>query len=124
MKDNDISHQLPVPEGWRLTLQEVVKAFCQGDYGLVQGVAGVLPIPADVAVHNAEFVVEYGQELLPLPEETWATSCCVRFGEHWDAIVDLWTRGEGRSDMVLAVRATPVDGSEMPVLQVGIIYVP
>lgn len=124
MMNDDLSHQLPVPEKWRSPLQEVVQAFVEGDFGLARGIASVLPIPTDMAARNAAYVADYGQELVPLTEETWATSCCACYGEHWDALVDLRTRGEGRSDMALAVKAMPVDGSEMPVFQIGIIYVP
>ncbi|WP_456107195.1 DUF7668 domain-containing protein [Phycicoccus flavus] len=39
--------------------------------------------------------------LAPLPEETWETSVCLWWGDHWECLVDLWTRGEGRSGLVL-----------------------
>ncbi len=42
-------------------------------------------------------------------------------GDHWDALIDLWTEEEGRSDLVLQVHIS--EGSE-PLVTVYMVYVP
>ena len=44
------------------------------------------------------------------------------YGTYWDAFVDLWTKEEGRSDLVLSARVTEVsDGIS---IKLHMVYVP
>ncbi len=60
--------------------------------------------------------------MVKLPEETWETSCAQWMGEYWQIIVDLFTKNEGRSDLVLNGRVTEDNGNMS--LEIGLIYVP
>ena len=74
-------------------------AFVQRDYRLSAGVPGVAPVTDDTAAHIEKYIENYGEALVELPEETWDSSVCIWQGKCWDALVDLWTRAEGRSDL-------------------------
>ena len=63
-----------------------------------------------MAEHIEAYVKHYGETLIELPEETWKSSVCIWTGHHWDAIVDLWTSREGRSDLVPQVFVTEIEG--------------
>ena|SRR6187399_239658 len=114
--------QQPIPQAWREPLREVVRAFAEGDYGLSRGVAGVDPVPASKAKQFGEYVVDYGETLVELPEETWATSVMQWIGPHWEFWVDLWTAEEGRSDMVLAGHV--VETADTYRFTLHLVYVP
>ncbi len=43
-------------------------------------------------------------------------------GDFWQVLVDLWTEGEGRSDMVLHMRI--FDHESAYRFEVGLVYVP
>jgi hypothetical protein len=79
-------------------------AFVQRDYRLSAGVPGVEPVTNETAAHIEKYIEDYGETLVELPEETWDSSVCIWQGKGWDALVDLWTRAEGRSDLVLSAR--------------------
>jgi hypothetical protein len=118
----DESRELPIPSAWRPVFREIVKAFVKRDYRLSVGVPGVAPVTADTAAHIEKYIDDYGETLVALPEETWDSSVCIWLGKHWDALVDLWTRTEGRSDLVLSARIVESDaGFEF---QVYMVYVP
>lgn len=121
MSDEKHCEQQPIPVAWRQSFREIVAAFIAGDYRLTSGVANVAPIPADKAVHIQRYIKDYGAKLVQLPEETWHSSVCILAGNHWDALVDLWTHEEGRSDMVLHARV--VADPEFAV-KVHLVYVP
>ena len=59
---------------------------------------------------------------MELPEETWDSSVCIWMGVRWDALIDLWTSSEGRSDLVLSLRVSE-DGSGFK-FDVYMVYVP
>jgi hypothetical protein len=99
-----------------------VSAFVRHDYCLSAGVAGVLPVSAETAEHIASYIRDYGETLVELPEDTWKSSSCIWMGESWDVLVDLWTQGEGRSDLVLSVQVKEA-GSDFAV-EVYMVYVP
>lgn len=101
----------PVPTVWRNTLARMVDALCAHDYKFEQAIEGV-PTPADGRDEQMQgFIAQYGQKLIPLPAETWETSC-YRYERHnrWSLIVDLYTVGEGRSDMILDVSVIEAEG--------------
>jgi len=100
----DETEQQPVPTAWRTVLTQVVSALKNGDYGLTAGVPGVERPSMETAKHIRESIADYGTTLIELPEEAWESSVCMWYGTHWDALVDLWTEEEGRSDLVLSAR--------------------
>lgn len=102
----DGTHGRPIPTAWRPVFRDIVKAFADHDYCLKEDVLGVEPVSADTVAHIRDYIQNYGEMLVELPEETWDSSVCIWSGNHWDALVDLWTQAEGRSDLVLSVRVT------------------
>ncbi|WP_425598377.1 DUF7668 domain-containing protein [Thermomonas carbonis] len=99
-----------------------MNAFAVGDYGLSAGVKGVPPLSADRASQIRDYVEGYGATLVALPEETWNSSVCIWYGDHWAALVDLWTEQEGRSDLVLHTRVRELDSGFS--VEVDLVYVP
>lgn len=118
----DAESQLPIPTVWRPVICRVVDAFVHHDYQLNVDIPGVAPVSANTAEHIKSYIQEYGAELVALPEETWASSVCIWQGDRWDALIDLWSRAEGRSDLVLSLQVSEAqDGFEFVVYMV---YVP
>jgi hypothetical protein len=100
----DETAQQPISTAWRPVLTQVVSALKNGDYGLTADVPGVERPSIETAEHVRASIAAYGTTLVELPEETWESSVCMWYGTHWDALVDLWTEEEGRSDLVLSAR--------------------
>jgi hypothetical protein len=120
LKDPDAAH--PIPESWRPILRRIVEAFAQGDFELSKGLPSVAPVPPPTAGQIREYVADYGETLIDLPNETWNTSVCQWMETHWDLLVDLWTAESGRSDLVLAVRV--FEGDEDYRFEIDLVYVP
>lgn len=118
----DGKHQRPIPTEWRAVLRDVVRAFAVHDYQINCGIPAVSPVSVETAQHIQNYIRDYGATLAELPEETWRTSVCIWSGGHWDVLIDLWTREEGQSDLVLAVQVTE-DGSAFA-FKIQMIYVP
>ncbi|WP_127806151.1 hypothetical protein [Hydrogenophaga sp. NH-16] len=78
-----------------------MSAFVSHDYELGKGVVDVDTIPSDTAEGIRGYIEEYGTELIDLPEYTWQSSVYIWMGNRWDALIDLWTVTEGRSDLTL-----------------------
>lgn len=97
----DETGERPIPTAWRPVFREIVKAFAKRDYGLKDGVAGVAAVSADTADQIKSYISEYGATLVEIPEDTWNSSVCIWMGKRWNALVDLWTVADGRSDLVL-----------------------
>lgn len=114
--------QQPVPSVWRKTISEIVEAFKDGDFTLSRGISRVRPISKDDAAGIEENIQDYGAELVSLPEETWNTSVCQWYGQHWDVMVDLYTVDEGASDLVLQLRIYEEAGDY--IFEVHLVYVP
>jgi hypothetical protein len=112
----------PIPTAWRETLSGIVEAFVSGDYDLEKGVPNVAPVPAETASHIRKYLQDYGATLIVLPDATWASSVCIWYGDHWDALVDLWTQEEGQSDLVLHVKVSEANPSFL--IQIHLVYVP
>ena len=106
---DDSAEQRSVPLEWRSTLRQIADAFAQGNYGLEPGVANVEPISASTAAQIEGYVEHYPATLTSLPEATWDSSVCIWDGNHWEVLIDLWTREEGPSDLVLHAHVRPVD---------------
>ncbi|HJQ24166.1 MAG TPA: hypothetical protein VKA60_09650 [Blastocatellia bacterium] len=118
----DEENERPIPSAWRPIFREVVKAFAHHDYHVSAGVPGVAPISDETASQVAEYIQDYGATLIELPEETWDSSVCMWMGNTWDALIDLWTLEEGRSDLVL--RAHVLESSGGLVFHIDMVYVP
>jgi hypothetical protein len=118
----DPENEGPIPSAWRPILKNIVDAFVREDYLLADGVPGVAPVSEQTAAQIREYIQEYGAKLVELPQESWDTSVCIWMGDHWDAMIDLWTEDEGPSDLVLEVDVSEV-GSEY-VVTVYMVYVP
>ncbi len=103
-------------------MKKIVDAFARHDYRLSDGVAGVAPVSEKTATHIRTYIHEYGAKLVSLPKESWGTSVCIWMGDHWDALIDLWTEEEGSSDLVLQVHVSEVGGE--PLIAVYMVYVP
>jgi hypothetical protein len=131
MKNASLSNQVlavkdevehPIPTAWRESLREIVEAFVAGDYGLERGVANVDPVSAETAAHIRSYLLDYGETLIALPEATWNSSVCIWYGDHWNALIDLWTQEEGRSDLVLHVRVA--EAKPGFTIEIHLVYVP
>jgi hypothetical protein len=120
VKDGEAAH--PVATAWREPFRDVVKAFKQGDYALATNVPMVIPVPSATANQIKAYVLDYGETLADLPEETWGTSVAQWMGTHWDVLVDLWTVESGRSDMVMSARVFEVGTSFR--IEIELVYVP
>ena len=118
----DVSAAHPVATAWRPVLCEIVRAFAHGDYGLIEAVAGVDALSHEAAEQIRAYVADYGATLVELPSDTWDTSCAQWMGEHWEVLVDLWTKEEGRSDLVLALKVVEV--GDKPRFGIQLVYVP
>lgn len=118
----DETEQRAIPTAWRPVLKEIVSALKSGDYGLKVRIPGVESPPLETAEHIRNYIAAYGATLIDLPEECWNSSVCLWQRTHWDALVDLWTEEEGRSDLVLSTRI-----SEVPqgyAFEIHMVYVP
>src|SRR5690242_11413216 len=90
----DEEAQRPIPSAWRSVIREIVNAFVRHDYRLSSGVPGVTPVSAKTASQIKNYIQDYGETLIALPDETWKSSVCIWMGTRWDALVDLWTLSE------------------------------
>lgn len=112
----------PIPDVWRGMFIAIIDAFAEKNYQLYPDLENVLPVSASTAKHICSYIEDYGEELVPLPEQTWETSVCIWDGLRWNVMVDLWTKREGRSDLVLG--ANVIEKSGEYIVEVGIVYVP
>jgi hypothetical protein len=112
----------PVPSVWRPIITRIVDAFVLHDYALSEGVSGVSAVSEKTAVQIREYIRDYAETLIALPEESWDTSVCIWMGDHWDAMIDLWTETEGRSDLVLRVQIA--ESNSGYIVTVYMVYVP
>lgn len=118
----DEEDQQPIPTAWRPVFREIVRAFALGDYRLTGGIPGVAPVSAKTAKQIQEYVEDYGERLVDLSEKTWASSVCLWSGKEWDVLIDLWTKREGRSDLVLSARVAETKAGL--VIKIDMVYVP
>lgn len=111
----------PIPSAWRPTFRAIVAAFAAGDLALAGGVEGVEAPTPDAVSQIRDYLADYGEALVELPEESWASSVSSWQGGHWDCLVDLWTE-EGESDLVLGARVWAA--GEGYRFRVEMVYVP
>ncbi len=114
--------ELPIPQVWRPIFKNIVNAFVNKDYNLSSGVNHVNPISDQIAEQIQEYIEEYGEELVDLPEETWDTSVYICYGDYWNVLIDLFTKNEGLSDLVLNAEVREKDNNY--VVDIYLIYVP
>jgi len=115
-------NELPIPSAWRPTFIEIVNAIVRKDYLLKNEIIGVSEVSTDTATQIKEYIDDYGEELVQLPPETWETSVYLWYGNHWEVLIDLWTIGEGRSDLVLRADVHEKDNGYM--VDIKLVYVP
>ncbi len=120
--EKDEENERPIPTIWRPTFIRIVDAFVQKDYSLSCEIKGVASVSSDTANHIREYIEAYGEELIQLPSETWETSIYIWMGSHWDVLIDLWTAGGGRSDLVLGARVLENAGGYT--VDIHMVYVP
>ncbi|MBW8890380.1 MAG: hypothetical protein JF616_21715 [Fibrobacteres bacterium] len=102
-KDKVKAH--PIAMSWRPLLVKIVNAFVKGDYELKEAIPSVDPVTTETADHIRKYIASYGATLTDIPEATWETSCAQWMGDRWEVLIDLWTKEEGRSDLVLHLNA-------------------
>ncbi len=114
--------ELPIPHSWRPTFKAIVRAFVQNDYELKEGVKNVSPVSNNTAEQIKEYIEDYGEELIELPDESWDTSVYIYYGSYWNVLIDLFTLGEGLSDLVLNAEVRE-NGNEY-LFDIRLVYVP
>ena len=112
----------PIPHVWRPIFKDIVNAFVNKDYNLSSGIKNVNPVSKSTADQIREYIEDYGEELVQLPEETWETSIYICYGDYWNIIIDLFTKGEGLSD--LALNAEIREKNNNYVVDINLVYVP
>ena len=114
--------ELPIPSEWRPVFRSIVSAFVKGDYALNAEIEKVLPPTIDTVSQIKDYIEDYGEELIELPEESWNTSIYMYHGNYWLVFIDLWTKREGRSDLVLRTEVRE-NGSAYE-FEIKLVYVP
>ncbi len=122
LAEKDEDNERPIPSAWRPVFRDVVNAFVRQDYILSSDIPGVAAVSDSTAKQIRDYIQEYGETLAELPDETWDTSICIWMGDRWDALVDLWTISEGRSDLTLSTKVTESDNGF--VFHIYMVYVP
>ena len=67
-------NELPIPNIWRPKFKKIVNAFVNKDYKLSSEIENVNPISVETAEQIKEYIEDYGEELIELPNETWNSS--------------------------------------------------
>jgi len=114
--------ELPIPHLWRPTFKAIVNAFVQKDYELSSGINNVNPVLENTAEQIKEYIEDYGEVLIELPDETWNTSIYICYGNYWNVLIDLYTEGEGLSDLVLNAEVRKNNSEYL--FDIRMVYVP
>lgn len=101
--DKNAEQELPIPSAWRKTLIEIVDAIINENLNQ-HNISYVKPVSREDVTYIQSNIIDYGEELIPLPESTWDTSIYVWMNGFWEILLDLFTAEEGRSDLVLLLR--------------------
>jgi hypothetical protein len=119
---HDEENERPIPTLWRTTFTEIVRSFVAKDYKVAADINGLISISDEISKQIHDYIRDYDEVLMELPEESWQTSVCIWMGSRWDVLIDLWTIGEGCSDLVLKANVSQVgDNYEF---EVEMVYVP
>lgn len=113
---------LPVPHVWRPIFSAIVKSFVKKDYKLAYRINHVKPVSLNTANQIREYIEDYGEELIELPEEAWDTSVYIYCGDYWSVLIDLYTKTEGQSDLVLELEVR--EANKEYVVDIKLVYVP
>jgi len=114
--------ELPISHLWRPTFKAIVNAFVQKDYELSSGINNVNPVLENTAEQIKEYIEDYGEVLIELPDETWNTSIYICYGNYWNVLIDLYTEGEGLSDLVLNAEVRKNNSEYL--FDIRMVYVP
>lgn len=95
--------ELPIPDEWRSIITEIVEDIRRRT--LVPKKISGCEVCVDEKTINYiyEVIDDYGEELISLHDSTWKTSVYVWMRGYWHLLIDLFTVGEGRSDLVLFI---------------------
>ena len=119
----DAEFQSPIPSIWRDCIIQMVEAFQDKDFERLNTLSSVQCIDLAYAVEIAKNIDDYGAHLMSLAEESWHTSVCLYMeNESWQAIIDLFTVEEGRSDLILDLFI--IKKEDQFIFQINNIYVP
>ncbi len=118
----ECEHEQPIPSSWRPTFVRIVTALANADYKSLNQIEGVLEVSNETASQIEAYIADYGCTLIELPPETWETSVCIFMGSYWSVLIDLWTKEEGASDLVLSARVFEVDDGYS--IRIDLVYVP
>ena len=102
LKDGNAEH--PVADVWRPVIREIVKALVDGDYSRIGGIPSVAPPEKKTVDQIREYIEDFGETLVELPDDTWSSSVSQWMGTYWAVLVDLWTLESGGSDLALSLR--------------------
>lgn len=100
----DEENELPIPHIWRNVFCQIVKSLSNKDYLFNSTISNVPSLSLSDSKNIEDYIESYGEELTELPPEIWGSSIYLWMGNHWDVIIDLWTLGEGQSDLVLSAK--------------------
>lgn len=114
--------ELPIPHIWRPTFKAIVSAFVKKDYKLSYEIKNVNTISDKTAEQIKEYIEDYGEELIELPNETWNSSVYICYGNYWNILIDLYTKDEGLSDLVL--NAEVREENKEYIFDIKLVYVP
>jgi hypothetical protein len=110
--------ELPIPDAWRPVIKNIAHGISEDNFEI----SGVEPISEETRKQIRDYIKSYGATLVELSDDTWKTSVCIWMGNQWDVLIDLWTKEEGCSDLVLSLNITEnEDGYKFNVYMV---YVP
>ncbi|WP_027066788.1 hypothetical protein [Maribacter sp. Hel_I_7] len=114
--------ELPIPHIWRPIFKAIVNAFVKQDYNLNGGIKNVSSVSNETAEQIKEYIEDYGEELIELPEGTWDTSVYICNGDYWNVLIDLYTKNEGLSDLIL--NAEVRESEDGYVVDINLVNVP
>ena len=115
-------NELPIPSIWRLKFKEIISAFVKEDYNLSSEIKNVTPVSVETAKQIKEYIEDYGEQLIELPNETWNSSTYIYYGNYWNVLIDLYTKEEGFSDLVL--NAEIRENNNEYIIDIKLVYVP
>ena len=69
-----VESELPIPDSWRNVFSQIVSCFVENDYSISKQIDGLRPVTEDTAVQIKEYLADYGEKLIELPEQAWETS--------------------------------------------------
>jgi hypothetical protein len=96
--------ELPVPNEWRGVIVKIVSSLISGveDFDFYK--CHVVSIPEFERARISDAIAEYGDHLVPLTSKAWETSIYQYDEDFWVVLVDLCTRRESSSDLVLFIK--------------------